>query len=90
MLAVRWTPHALESLEVRAIQREEAEKTLQNPARTVPGEGGRTLFLRRYHDAPLGREMLMCVVTEAQDDEVKVITVYKTSKIEKYLGGGSS
>jgi hypothetical protein len=32
--------------------------------------------------------MLMCVVTETRDDEVVVITVYKTSKIGKYPGGG--
>ena len=32
----------------------------------------------------------MCVVTEIHDDEIVVITVYKTSKIEKYLAGGKS
>lgn len=31
--------------------------------------------------------MLLCVVTE--DDEVVIVTVYKTSKIEKYLQRGA-
>jgi len=83
MMPVRWTAHALDNLADREIQREEAETTLQKPALTVPGHGGRTLFLRRYHDSRLGQDMLMCAVTETRDDEVLVITVYKTSKIEK-------
>lgn len=88
MTDVRWTPHALESLTDRAIEREEAERALNDPTLKIPGHGGRTLFLRRYRDQVLGQEMVLCVVTERRGDEVTVITVYKTSQIAKYLDGG--
>ena len=90
MKTLRWTAHALESLADREIEREEAEKTVHEPTLTVPGHGGRIVFLRRYHDRLLGQEMLMCVVAEERGDEVAVVTAYRTSKIEKYLGGGMS
>ena len=90
MKTVRWTLHALKNLADREIDREEAEKTVNGPALTVAGHGNRTVFLRKYHDRVLGQEMLLCVVTEQHGDEVVVVTVYKTSKIEKYLGGGVS
>lgn len=89
MTHVRWTAHALEGLADRAIDRGEADKTLNEPTLTTPGQGSRTLFMRRYHDEALGQEMLLCVVTEPRGDEIVVVTVYKTSKIEKYLGGGT-
>jgi dihydroorotase len=39
---------------------------------------------------PYGRPYpaLLCVVTETRGDDIAVVTVYKTSKIAKYLGGG--
>jgi len=87
---LRWTPHALEGLADRELGREEVEETIDEPALTVPGRGNRTVFLRKYHDRVLGQEMLLCVVAEQHGDEVVVVTVYKASKIDKYLGGGSS
>ena len=89
MTNVRWTDHALESLADRAIERDEADKTLSEPTLTRPGHENRTIFMRRYRDKALGQEMVLCVVTEPRGDEIAVVTVYKTSKIEKYLGGGA-
>ncbi len=90
MTRARWTAHALESLRERAIDRGEADEALENPTRTITGHGRRTLFLRRYHDLMLDQQMVLCLVTEPRDDELLVITVFKTSKIEKYLGGAES
>lgn len=88
MTHVRWTAHALEGLTDRAIDRDEAEETLADPELTSPGHGSRVIYMRRYHDRGLGQDMLICVVTETRGDETTIVTVYKTSKIEKYLGGG--
>jgi len=41
----------------------------------------------RYHDAVLGQEMLMRVVVEDAPEEMVVVTVYKTSQIQRYLKG---
>lgn len=89
MKAMRWTRHALEALAEREIDREEADRALNGPTATLPGLGHRTLHLHKYHDRVLDREMLLCVVTEGHGDEVVIVTLYKTSKIEKYLRGGT-
>ena len=70
--------------------REEAERAIQEPTATAPGHGNRTVLLRRYHDHLLGQEMLLCAFTEEQGDEIVIVTIYKTSKIEKPLKGGPS
>jgi len=87
MQVFRWTRHALEALAEREIERAEADRALDGPTPTMPGLGQRTIYLHMYHDRMLGQEMLLCIVTEALVDEVVIITVYKTSRIEKYLGG---
>jgi len=87
---IRWTPHALEALVKREIDRDLAERVIHEPTATAHGHGDRTVRLRRYHDQLLGQEMLLCIITEDQGDEFVVVTLYKTSKIEKHLKGGVS
>ena len=45
-----------------------------------------------YFDEGLGRRMLLRIVVERAADRVMVVTLYKTSRVEKYLpvgeGGG--
>jgi len=55
----------------------------------APGRNDRTMFLRRYHDRLHGQEMLLCVVAEGVVDEVVIVTIFKTSKIQKYLKEGA-
>ena len=90
MKKIRWTLHALEALVEREIDRDEAEQAIHEPTATVPGHGNRAVLLRRYHDRPLGQEMLLCVVTEEQGDEVVIVTIYKTSRLAKRFKGGPS
>jgi hypothetical protein len=85
MKAWRWTPHALDSLAEREIERQEAEQTIGAPEVTTAGHRGRMIFRRRYRDRVLGKEMLLCVVAEQDGDDLVIVTVYKTSRIEKYL-----
>jgi hypothetical protein len=88
-MVIRWTRHALEALAEREVDREEVERALRGPTPTIPGLGNRTVHLRKYHDRALDQEMLLCVVTEEQADEIVIVTIYKTSKIEKYLRGNA-
>ena len=87
MKPIRWVPHALENLAAREIPRVEADKTLAAPEFVVPGEPPRSVVMRRYHDPILNQLMLMRIVVEDRPDEKVVVTVYKTSQIEKYLRG---
>jgi hypothetical protein len=46
--------------------------------------------VRRYEDDVLRQPMVLCVVVEDRPEETVVVTVYKSSKLEKYLVGGTS
>jgi hypothetical protein len=87
MKPVRWTSHASQNLADREIEREEAGKTLAGPELVVPDLPGRRILMRRYYDEVLQQEMLLRVIVEDAGDETVVITVYKTSQINRYLRG---
>jgi hypothetical protein len=87
---IRWTAHAEARLRDREIDRVEADRTIQAPDREIPGRFGRTLRVRRYDDAVLGRPMALCVLVETGAAETVVITLYKSSNLAKYLEGGPS
>jgi hypothetical protein len=87
MKPVRWSPHAIDNLADREIDRAAAEKTLANPEFVVPGQLPRLVLMRRYFDQVLQQEMLLRMVVEDTSTERIVITVYKTTQIAKYLKG---
>jgi hypothetical protein len=64
----------------------EVERTIVRPDSIVPGQWRRSIFMRRYFDAILETEMLLRVVVQETDTELTVVTLYKTSKFEKYEG----
>lgn len=87
MRAIHWSPHALKNLSDREIQREEADRTLAAPEFVAPGQPGRKILMRRYFDTTLQQEMLLRIVVEEKADEIIVVTLYKTSQVEKYMKG---
>ena len=87
MKPIRWSPHALKSLEEREIDRLEAEKTLEAPERIIPARPPRMTLIRRYNDAKLHQEMALCILVEDTETERIVVTLYKTSQTKKYLEG---
>ena len=90
MKRIRWTRHALEVLAEREVDRDEAERAIHEPAATIPGHGGRTVYLREFSDRALGKQMLLCVVTESEADGIVIVTIYKTSSFGKYFKGDVS
>jgi hypothetical protein len=90
MKPVRWSAHVEASLRDREIDRAQAERTLEAPDRRLPGRGGREMRLRKYHDDALQQPMVLCVVVEERANETVVVIVYESSKIEKYLTGGTT
>jgi hypothetical protein len=87
MREVRWLPRALTILADREVDRDEADTTLSNPEFVAAGQPGRTIYMRRYFDAPLGREMLLRVIVDESAEEILVVTLYKTSQLDEYLKG---
>jgi Domain of unknown function (DUF4258) len=72
----RFSPHALANLAQREIERFEVERALAEPDAIAPGRSGRQIYVRRYHDGILDKEMLLRVVVEANSAETQVITAY--------------
>lgn len=89
MKPVRWTKHALQNLRDREIDRALAEATIAEPEQQSPDPPLRLILMRRYHDAVINQFMLLRVVIEETDQEVVVITLYKTSQVRRYLKEGT-
>jgi len=83
----RWTAHAKANLSDREIDPAEAHRTLHEPQVVLPGRQDRRLYVRRYFDRLLAQDMLLCGVIEETMEERVVVTMYKTSQIQKYLTG---
>lgn len=58
---------------------------LTNPEVSEPSLTTRRFLMRRYFDEGLQQEMLVRLLVEETASEDVVITVYKTSKISKYM-----
>lgn len=87
MKQLRWTFHALQALNERKIDRAQVERVLANPELSVAVPPHRAVLMGRYTDRHLNREMLLRVVVDVNPNELVIVTVYKTSRIAKYLPG---
>ncbi|MCX5759126.1 MAG: DUF4258 domain-containing protein [Candidatus Hydrogenedentes bacterium] len=87
MKPIRWTAHARKKVAARELSMAEVEQAIAQPDSVVSGRPPRRIFMRRYFDDVLQSEMLLRVVVEETDTDMAVVTLYKTSKFEKYEGG---
>lgn len=78
------TDHARFEARRRHIPEEVVRDIAANPQQKSAASRGRLLHQGRYHDPVEGQEMLLRVIGVMEGDTFRVITVYKTSKIEKY------
>ena len=76
------TDHAKDQMKLRGISCEEVVNCLKKPGQTVSAEKGRTVYQKIM---PLnGKTHLLRIVVEEERNILNVITVYKTSKVDKY------
>ena len=85
MKPIRWTPHALNNLVDREIDRKEAEMTLTDPEFILPNQPQRELLMRQYFERVLQQKMLLIIIVEDTDPERVVVTLFKTSQFNRYL-----
>lgn len=80
---VEFTKHALEELKIRDISRETVEKILENPKQILVSDNNRKVYqdIVEFND---NKQYVVRVILEETKDNLKVITVYKSSKISKY------
>jgi len=86
--SILFTSHAEENLRLREIMREEVERVIRDPSRVEAGRSERKTLSGVYSDSVLGCAMVLRVVVEESAESITVITMYKTSKFNKYLPGG--
>jgi hypothetical protein len=79
-----FSEHALFEMEFRKIDKEEVERLIEHPMQKLPARKNRIIMQKRYTDDMEHKEMLLRVIGEELENTFHVITVYKTSKIEKY------
>lgn len=85
VLPFRWSDHALRNLVARHIDQKTADAVLQEPEVVADGRHGRKVYMGCYFDKDHGSEMLLRIVVEDVANEIVVVTLYKTSRVEKYL-----
>jgi len=85
---VRWTDHALRNLSDREIDRADVDRAIADPESTAPAGVGRSVRMHRYFDDILKQTMLLRVVIDETQSETIVVTVYKTSQVDRYLRRG--
>ena len=76
--------HARFEIAHRQLSEEVVRSIAQNPQQVVRLRKGRKACQSKYYAE--GREMLLRVICEERHDLLFVVTVYRTSKIDKYWG----
>jgi hypothetical protein len=83
-MKIIFSEHALFEIEFRKIKKEDIEHLIENPMQKMPSKNNRIIMQSRYYDNIENKEMLLRVIGEESENEFHVVTVYKSSKIEKY------
>lgn len=79
----RLTRHAEEELELRSVPRHLLAQVLDSPQQIVPSQLGRKAYQSKL-DFGGGRMFLLRAIVDDRIDPALVVTVYRTSKIDKY------
>lgn len=83
------TDHARFEANRRDISEELIKSVVESPKQKLPSKKGRVIVQNRYFDEVEGKEMPLRVIGKEYGTEFGVITVYKTSKVNKYWKRGN-
>ncbi len=75
--------HAEQKMARRQIPRPWLESVLENPEQRVPESGGKEILQSRFESGD-GKIYLVRAVVSRDKEPAVVVTVYRTSKVEKY------
>jgi Domain of unknown function (DUF4258) len=79
----RLSRHAVEEMTRRQISLQLVQAVLDSPEQRIDGGAGKEILQSRFR-AENGKIYLVRIVTATENDPRVVVTVYRTSKIEKY------
>jgi hypothetical protein len=83
MAQIRFTSHALEEMQRRGVSQAQVEAVIANPEQVLPGRHQRTIYQSRV-DFGSKKQYLLRIFMDENISPPIVITVYRTSKIQKY------
>lgn len=82
-IKVIYLQHALDRMLERGIEKDKIDLAVINPDQIVLEEG-RFVAHKKYFDKVLKKEYLYRIFFERYENKIIVVSVYKTSKINKY------
>lgn len=77
-------PHAYFAMNRRDITEAEVLSALSDPDQVLEGEKNRLIYQKKYFDRAENKYYLLRIIVIKTVDIMDVITVYRTSKIDKY------
>lgn len=83
MKKFRYSRHAEEEMKRRQIPQQIADQVLTAPEQELNQADGRKIYQSRIEMLP-GKTYLIRIFIDPIEDPAVVVTVYRTSKIEKY------
>jgi hypothetical protein len=84
MVNIIITEHARFEAQRRGIDLELVRSIVEHPQQIIPAKKNRLVLQSKYHDKLEEKEMLLRVIIEPVENSQKVISVYRTSKMDKY------
>jgi len=84
MTDFRISNHASEQMEARGISEETVQEILRNPQQSIPEGKEKVIYQSILEDEATQKNYLVRIVVNIIKDPKLVITVYRTSKINKY------
>jgi hypothetical protein len=84
MKKIVFSDHALFQMQRRSISEDAVREIIQNSGQTEEVRPGRMIFQSRIMSGEPGKEFLIRVFVDVVREGVEVVTVYRTSKIDKY------
>ena len=82
-MEIIFSDHALFEMNRRKIEKYIVENVLNKPNQKIPSKKNRFIIQGKYLNQHQNKEMLLRIIGEERKDIFYVISVYKTSKIEK-------
>ena len=89
-MALTYSIHAEVQIAKRRVPREVLSEVIHEPQQRTRGRRGRQIHQSRYYDPVEGKEMVLRVVLEVRGEDAHVVTLYKSSRIDKYWGREAS
>jgi len=83
-MKVVFSEHALFEMKRRGIGKESVKEVVERPQQEIPSRNNKIILQSKYLNSLQNKEMLLRVIGRKTGEEFFIITVYKTSRIEKY------